>query len=115
MRIKIMAVVTALALAASSILAVSSADARTWRHGYYHGGAGIAGFAAGAILGGVLAAQQPFGDYGDYGYYGYGPGYYDPGYVGDGDAIGYCMSRFKSYDPGSGTYLGYDGFRHQCP
>jgi len=25
------------------------------------------------------------------------------------------MSRFKSYDPGSGTYLGYDGLRHPCP
>jgi hypothetical protein len=32
-----------------------------------------------------------------------------------GEAIAYCMQRFKSYDPGSGTYLGYDGLRHPCP
>ena len=27
----------------------------------------------------------------------------------------YCMRRFRSYDPGTGTYLGYDGVRHPCP
>ncbi|MFC5068348.1 BA14K family protein [Flaviflagellibacter deserti] len=27
----------------------------------------------------------------------------------------YCAARFRSYDPRSGTYLGYDGFRHACP
>ncbi|WP_162131531.1 BA14K family protein, partial [Bradyrhizobium genomosp. I (2014)] len=27
----------------------------------------------------------------------------------------YCSQRYKSYDPGSGTYLGYDGDRHPCP
>lgn len=26
-----------------------------------------------------------------------------------------CMQRFRSYDPGSGTYLGQDGRRHPCP
>ena len=49
-----------------------------------------------------------------------GPGYYvDPGaYPADptgGDPVTYCMQRFKSYDPRSGTYLGYDGLRHPCP
>ncbi len=28
---------------------------------------------------------------------------------------GYCMRRFKSYNPATGTYLGYDGRRHRCP
>ena len=32
-----------------------------------------------------------------------------------GDSVAYCMQRFKSYDPASGTYLGYDGQRHPCP
>ncbi|WP_162136760.1 BA14K family protein, partial [Bradyrhizobium elkanii] len=27
----------------------------------------------------------------------------------------YCAQRYKSYDPASGTYLGYDGRRHPCP
>lgn len=31
------------------------------------------------------------------------------------DAIGYCMQRYRSYDPNSMTYLGNDGFRHPCP
>ncbi len=120
MRIKIMAGVAALALAASSVLAVSSADARGWHHHWHGGGGAIAGFAAGAILGG-LAAQGPYGYYGP-GYYdepgyAYEPDYaYEPGpaYVGGGN-VRYCMSRFKSYDPASGTYLGYDGLRHPCP
>jgi hypothetical protein len=31
------------------------------------------------------------------------------------NAVGYCSRRFRSYDPASGTYLGYDGYRHPCP
>ncbi len=26
-----------------------------------------------------------------------------------------CARRFKSYNVGSGTYLGRDGYRHACP
>jgi hypothetical protein len=45
--------------------------------------------------------------------YPYSPGYnYSYGYSGD---VGYCMRRFRSYDPRSGTYLGSDGLRHPCP
>jgi hypothetical protein len=81
-----------------------------WRRGGW--GAPVAGgLIAGAIIGGALAAP-------------YGPGYYGPGYYGappvaygppPGDAVAYCMQRFRSYDPGSGTYLGNDGYRHPCP
>jgi hypothetical protein len=62
----------------------------------------------GAIIGGMLA--NPY-------YYGPGPYYPAPGYVVPlpGNAVAYCLQRFKSYDPGSGTYLGYDGYRHPCP
>jgi BA14K-like protein len=74
---------------------------RGWRDG---NGAGVgAAIVGGAILGGLLAAP----------YYGYDGPYYGPGY--GGNAVAYCMQRFKSYDPGSGTYLGYDGYRHPCP
>jgi hypothetical protein len=65
--------------------------------------------AAGAIVGGALGAGYGYNGY-------YGPDYY--GYPNDGygaDAIAYCSQRFKSYDPASGTYLGYDGIRHPCP
>ncbi|MFZ3361679.1 MAG: BA14K family protein [Xanthobacteraceae bacterium] len=26
-----------------------------------------------------------------------------------------CASRFRSFDPATGTYLGRDGQRHSCP
>ena len=32
-----------------------------------------------------------------------------------GGPVAYCMQRYRSYDPGSGTFLGYDGQRHPCP
>jgi hypothetical protein len=31
------------------------------------------------------------------------------------DAVAYCMQRYRSYDPGSQTYVGYDGMRRSCP
>lgn len=86
-----------------------------WRGGRAWGGA-AAGLAAGAIIGGLLA--RPYYGYGYYPYYGY-PAYYPPVYAPPpyygGDAVAYCMRRYKSYDPGSGTFLGYDGYRHPCP
>jgi hypothetical protein len=49
--------------------------------------------------------------------YPYSPGYnYSYGYSPNqgGGEVGYCMRRFRSYDPRSGTYLGFDGLRHPC-
>ncbi len=83
-------------------------------------GWGWGGVAAGAIIGGALASQYYYPRY----YYPYAPGYYPPAYYPpppppgayvEDDGIAYCMQRFKSYDPRSGTYLGYDGARHPCP
>jgi hypothetical protein len=90
-----------------------------------------AGFVAGAVIGGAIAnsyyGPRPY--YPGY-YYGpapvYGPAPYGappgPGYAAPaagapvaGDATAYCSQRFRSYDPASGTYLGYDGQRHPCP
>ena len=81
---------------------------RGWGRGAGWGvGAGILG---GAILGSALAAP----------YYYNRPYYYYPrttyyGTYDGSDAVAYCSSRFRSYDPASGTYLGYDGLRHPCP
>jgi hypothetical protein len=76
------------------------------------------------VVGGAIAADS-------YAYYGgpayYGPGYADDQYYDDGavvavapapagdDAGAYCAQTYRSYDPASGTYLGYDGLRHPCP
>jgi BA14K-like protein len=94
--------------------------------GYRRGGGGFVPGAAiaGAVIGGAIASQS-------YDYYGgpaYAPGYYDdqgyddgggvvavaPAPVG-GDGVAYCMQTYRSYDPQSGTYLGFDGLRHPCP
>jgi hypothetical protein len=65
----------------------------------------------------AAAASSPY--YYDEPYaYGYQPDVvYDEGYAayGSGRDDAYCSRRFRSYDPASGTYLGYDGERHPCP
>ena len=86
-----------------------------WRGGgWRHGGAGWIGPAiiGGAIIGGAIAASRPYA----YGYYGevpYDDYAYAPGYAYRDEA--YCARRFRSWDPASGTYLGYDGLRHSVP
>ena len=122
MRTKLTALAMTLAIGASAFLmTASTADAQRRHGGYYNGGYGyhggyrhrgynrgynnggalLGGLAAGAIIGGALASQ---------------PRYYDRGYAYSGGRdVEYCMSRFKSYDVNSGTYLGYDGKRHACP
>ena len=61
-------------------------------HYYGSGAAVLGGLAAGAVIGGAIANSQ-----------------------GRANADAYCSQRYRSYDPGSGTYLGYDGMRHPCP
>nr|WP_246215811.1 BA14K family protein [Microvirga makkahensis] len=69
------------------------------RYGYYRRdrgsalAAGAVGLATGAIIGGALAQSQARAN----------------------NVHAYCAQRFRSYDPASGTYLGYDGRRHPCP
>jgi hypothetical protein len=96
-----------------------------YRHDHDRGGF-IPGAVAGAVIGGALASDS-YAYYGGPGY-AYGPGYYDdqsyddggavavvPAPVGGDDSVAYCMQTYRSYDPASGTYLGFDGLRHPCP
>ncbi len=81
---------------------------RYYGNRYYHrqhrgNGAAVAAGVVG-LAAGVLAAQalsQPR----------YAPA---PVYRGGGDWYAYCASKYRSFDPASGTYLGYDGRRHYC-
>jgi hypothetical protein len=84
--------------------AVQTVQYRTWGYdpylnrGYYADGHYDEGPVEG-VIGGVVGA---IGDAIA------GPGYYEYG-------PNECAARFRSYDPVSGTYLGYDGLRHPCP
>jgi hypothetical protein len=62
------------------------------RGGGGNGGAVAAGILGGLFLGAIIANQAQ-----------------------RSNAVEYCMRRYRSYDPRSGTYLGYDGYRHPCP
>ena len=76
--------------------------------------------AAGVIGGAVAAATSPLWAPGYYDYY---PGYsYGQGYavapapvVAGGGSVAYCESRFRSYNPSTGMYFGFDGQYHSCP
>ena len=45
-------------------------------------------------------------------YYG-GDAYYQDG--GYDEGVAYCMRRFRTYDPSTGTYIGKGGRRIACP
>ncbi|WJR75172.1 BA14K family protein [Bradyrhizobium sp. NP1] len=113
-----------------------SGGGRTWSGGRtaWNGGGGYrhnrgwwpGAVAAGAVAGAAIAAGDSYAYYGGPDYYddNGGVAYYDGGYVDDGAVAvvggggadpAYCAQRYRSYDPASGTYLGYDGMRHPCP
>lgn len=119
---------------------VLNVDHRRDRHRII--GAGIVGLAAGALLGGALAAPRyapPPAYYAPRGYPYYQPYYAAPpvvryvappvvhyapapvgmpwagGYPPFSDGwLAYCSRRYRSFDPRTGTFLGYDGNRHYC-
>lgn len=66
------------------------------RRGGINPGVGAA-IGAAAIIGGIIAAQS------------------EAEAAARRDAVGYCMSRFRSYDPETGTYIGRDGRVRRCP
>ncbi len=65
-----------------------------YRRGYGGTAAGVGiGLAAGAIIGGAIAASAAQAN----------------------QNAAYCAQRYRSYDPRSGTYLNNDGNRYPCP
>jgi BA14K-like protein len=114
-------------LVAGAVISGAIAASRPWYYDDY-------AYSYGASPYGAYAYSSPYGT-GPSGYnsynYNYAPGYssgssyayvpdynysYSPGYsYAAGDSVAYCKQRFRSYDPASGTYLGYDGRRHPCP
>jgi hypothetical protein len=120
MRAKFLAGTAAVFLTGCAVLAITapaSAQAR-WHGGGFWPGA----VAAGVIGGAVAAATSPLWAPGYYDYYpGYAPGPYYDYYASAapvapiiGDAA-WCQAHFRSYNPATGTYLGFDGQYHSCP
>ena len=122
MRSKFLAGSAAVALAACTLAAsIDTASAAPW--GWQRGWGWPGAVAAGVIGGAVAAATSPFWAPDYYGYYDYNPGYtYAPadGYatapvvVSGGDPA-WCQAHFRSYNPATGMYVGYDGLQHPCP
>jgi len=47
--------------------------------------------------------------------YYYTPDYAPPDYSGYDDShLQWCLNRYRSYEPRTNTFLGYDGYRHPC-
>lgn len=67
--------------------------------------AAIFGLAAGAIAGAAVSSanRAPSGVPSAGGYPAFSDGY-----------MRYCSNKYRSFDPRSGTFLGYDGNRHYC-
>lgn len=63
-------------------------------------GIGIAAGVGGFVLGGLLAQQQPR------------PAYVEDDY--NSTHVRRCYARYASYDAGSNTYIGYDGYPRYC-
>ena len=71
--------------------------------GYYRNGGAVAagvigGLALGAAIAGAASAPPPVA---------YAPG-------ARADWIAYCSSKYRSFNPATGLYLGYDGQYHPC-
>jgi len=77
-------------------------------------GAGLLGFGVGAIVGSALTPREvyvappPPPPRPVYTNAGYGPPAWTP------DWYTYCYSRYRSFNPNSGTFVGYDGYEHFC-
>jgi hypothetical protein len=81
----------------------------TWNNGWNDNRGFWPGDVAAGVVGGAVGtagaiASVPFGGYRNDNSY---------AYMESSDSS-YCAQRYRSYDPASGTYLGYDGQRHPC-
>lgn len=87
-------------------------------HGHYHGhhghGHGYGGYYG--YPGFYWGYPSLWMNYGGL-YNGYGYDYYDyddRSYGGGGSHVQWCRDRYRSYNPRTDTFMGYDGRRHRC-
>jgi hypothetical protein len=125
MKTKLLSGAAGVALIAATVLATANpAAAAPWHRGWgggWHGGGWGGAVAAGVIGGALAAATSPLWAPGYYDYYPgytYGPAYAVPPAVvapGSGGSVAWCEAHYRSYNPATGTFLGYDGMQHPCP
>ncbi|OJT96565.1 MAG: hypothetical protein BGN83_22120 [Rhizobium sp. 63-7] len=130
--------VLSVAVAATTLTAIvpASAGDRHWRRHHSDRDAvalGVAGLAAGALIGSALANQpryveeepvyvepeyvEPVPVYRSRRVYVEDSGYVEPSRElrpWSGAWRRYCSQRYRSFDPSTGTYVGYDGREHFC-
>ena len=130
--------VLAFAVAATTLSSFGAAEARDrdhWRHGRHHNNdaawaAGAAGLVTGVIVGNAIANTPRYDD----GYYREPPRrvYVEPEYrpvrrvyrpapvvVGTFEPwspewYSFCEDSYRSFNPRTGTFRGYDGLEHFC-
>ncbi len=129
-------IVLTAAVAATTLSTIPAASAGDrWRHHHRHeqridagelAAIGVFGLAAGVIASSIITSNQPEprGEYiGPVGGPSYDEGYYPPApqprrQVGlepwSRDWFDYCSDRYRSFNPRTGTYTGYDGRAHFC-
>jgi len=105
---------------ATSIALVSSAFVQTARAGSGDAVvAGAAGFAIGTLFGSATARPRYYAPRPVYVapppvvVYEPAPIYYAPA-PWTPDWYAYCARKYESFDARSGTFIGFDGFRHMC-
>ncbi len=127
----------ALALTLAITAALTLADSADARRRHYHGSHFGTGVVIGLGTGLVFGSFVPRYGYGP-GYYGYSRGYsgysprtygyttryYAPRYYrpvprvyvqsGGADWLRYCSLRYRSFNPHTGMFRGYDGRYHHC-
>jgi len=85
-------------------LSVSAANAqwhRGWGYHSYGNSGGLLGGLVGGVIGGVIGgaiSRAPA-----------------PQYVPDAASVQWCVDHFRSYNPQTGFYVGYDNQFHRCP
>jgi hypothetical protein len=103
-------------------LAAPAQAGRGWGHGgpyyYHHGGgggdawaAGLLGLGVGAIIGSALTPQTVYvapPPPPAYAPAAYGPPPWTP------DWYSYCYSRYRTFNPNTGYFVGYDGVAYFC-
>ena len=125
--------ILSVAVAATTLAVLPAANAgdRHWRHHgrhYHHhsdsgdlAAAGILGLAAGALVVGLASQPEPVyanpyrqprpRPVREYPETVYLDGAFEPW---SSEWYDYCSDRYRSFDPQSGTFMGYDGREHFC-